>query len=78
MAPPTNRRSGHSRRAQYSNFVGYVIAIAGALVGVVLLLVSINNANAFSGLRSAAQDAAAPPAQLAATTRTSSQGLGPR
>ena len=75
MAPPTNRRSGHSRRAQYSNFVGYVIAIAGALVGVVLLLVSINNANAFSGLRTAAQDAATPPAQFAATTRTSSQGL---
>lgn len=75
MAPPTNRRSGHSRRAQYSNFVGYVIAIAGALVGVVLLLISVNNANAFSGLRTAAQDTAAPAAQLATTSRTSSQGL---
>ncbi len=75
MAPPTNRRSGHSRRAQYSNFVGYVIAIAGALVGVVLLLISVSNANAFAGLRTAAQDTAAPTAQLAAKGRTSSQGL---
>jgi rod shape-determining protein MreC len=75
MAPPTNRRSGHSRRAQYSNFAGYVIAIAGALVGVVLLLVSINNAGAFTGLRTTAQDAAAPAARLAAKSRTSSQGL---
>ncbi len=75
MAPPTNRRSGHSRRAQYSNFIGYVIAFFGALVGAVLLLVSMSNANAFSGLRTTAQDAAAPPAHLAAKTRTSSQGL---
>lgn len=75
MAPPTTRRSGHSRRAQYSNFVGYVIAIAGALVGAVLLLISVNDANAFSGMRAAAQDTAAPAAQLATKGRTSSQGL---
>lgn len=75
MALPTNRRSGHSRRAQYTNFFGYVIAIAGALVGVALLLISISNANAFSGFRAIAQDAAAPAAQAAAKGRTSSQGL---
>lgn len=75
MAPPINRRSGHSRRAQYSNFIGYVIAFAGALVGGLLLLVSVSNASAFSGLRTSAQDAAAPPARLAANGRTASQGL---
>ncbi len=75
MAPPTNRRSGHSRRAQYTNFIGYVIALAGALVGAVLLLVSTGNASAFSGLRSTAQDAVAPAAQISASGRTSSLGL---
>ena len=37
MAPPSSRRSGHSRRAQYGQFTGYVIASVGALIGAVLL-----------------------------------------
>jgi rod shape-determining protein MreC len=75
MAPPNNRRPGHSRRAQYTTFLGYVLAFAGALVGGAMLLVSTGNASAFSGLRSAANDAAAPGAKLAAGGRTGSQGF---
>jgi len=36
MAPPNSRRAGFSRRAQYSLFASYVIAIAGLLVGLLL------------------------------------------
>lgn len=38
MAPPSPRRPGFSRRAQYSLFAGYVIAVAGALVSLLLVL----------------------------------------
>ncbi|MEP6786503.1 MAG: rod shape-determining protein MreC [Sphingomonadales bacterium] len=38
MAPPQNRRSGFSRRAQYGLFASYVVAIAGVLVGLLLAL----------------------------------------
>ena len=38
MAPPTNRRGGFSRRAQYGLFASYVIAIAGMLVGLLLVI----------------------------------------
>ncbi len=38
MAPPSPRRPGFSRRAQYSLFAGYVIAVVGALVGLLLVL----------------------------------------
>ena len=38
MAPPTSRRGGFSRRAQYGLFASYVIAIAGLLVGLLLAI----------------------------------------
>ncbi len=75
MAPPGNRRPGYSRRAQYGNFFGYVGAAIGVGLGVLLLVVSISDSTAFSGLRGAAGDAAAPSAQVAAGARTESQGL---
>lgn len=52
MAPPRNRRPGFSRRAQYGLFLGYVIAVGGALVGAALLLISTFNPPAFAALRS--------------------------
>ncbi len=75
MAAPNNRRPGHSRRAQYGNFFGYLAAIIGLLVGVVLLVVSTGNAGAFSGLRTTAQDTTAPAAKAVAGARTGSQNL---
>lgn len=38
MAPPSPRRPGFSRRAQYSLFAGYVAAIGGILVGLLLIV----------------------------------------
>jgi rod shape-determining protein MreC len=74
VAPPGNRRPGYSRRAQYGTFFGYVVAAIGIGIGVILLIISISDNTAFSSLRNAAGDAAAPPAELAAGVRTESQG----
>lgn len=75
MAPPGNRRSGFSRRAQYSTFAGYLIAVAGVIVAGLLLVVSTRDSTTFAGLRGAATDATAPAAQVAAKARTDSQSI---
>ena len=51
MAPPRHERPGFSRRAQYGIFFGYILAIAGAVVGAVLLLLSTFNPAAFAAAR---------------------------
>jgi rod shape-determining protein MreC len=51
MAPSRNRRPGFSRRAQYGLFLGYVIAVAGSLVGAVLLALATLDPPAFAALR---------------------------
>ncbi|MBJ6120884.1 rod shape-determining protein MreC [Sphingomonas mollis] len=60
MAPARDRRTGFSRRRQYGLFLGYVLAIAGAVVGAVLLVASTFNPPLFSGLRMAAAGVTAP------------------
>ena len=75
MAAPSNRRPGYSRRAQYGNFFGYIAALIGAALGVILLIISTNNAGSFSVVRSAASDVSAPAAKAASGARSSSQGL---
>lgn len=70
MAPPSSRRSGHSRRAQFSVFTGYVIAAIGAVIGAVLLAISLWNPGAFSGLRGAASDTVEPAGEVTAAARS--------
>lgn len=60
VSTPGNRRPGHSRRAQYNTFFNYLLAVGGLAIGVVLLLVSLADNDAFSGARSAANAAVAP------------------
>ncbi|MGN5374137.1 rod shape-determining protein MreC [Sphingomonas hankookensis] len=60
MAPPRNHRPGFSRRAQYTVFAGYVLAASGALVGAILLLISIIDPRAFAALRGAVREATTP------------------
>lgn len=60
MAPAHDRRTGFSRRRQYGIFVGYVLAVAGAAVGAVLLIASTFNPPLFSGLRMTAASVTAP------------------
>lgn len=75
MVPPDNRRPTYSRRAQYGNFLNYVIAFAGLAAGVLLLVVSLGSTSAFGGLRSAAGDIAAPAGQVSAKGRTEARGF---
>lgn len=70
MAPTSSRRSGHSRRAQYSVFTGYLLAGLGALVGAVLLGVSLWQPAAFGDLRGAATDVVEPAGTATAATRS--------
>ncbi|MFN3434373.1 MAG: rod shape-determining protein MreC [Sphingomonas sp.] len=60
MAPARDRRTGFSRRRQYSAFLGYVLAVAGAIVGAVLLVVSTFNPPAFAALRMGVASLTAP------------------
>lgn len=71
----SSRRSGHSRRAQFSVFTGYVIAAIGAVIGAVLLAISLWNPNAFSGLRGVASDTVEPAGQTTASVRSGSTGI---
>ena len=60
MAPIRDRRTGFSRRRQYGVFLGYVLAVAGAVVGATLLAVSTFNPPAFAALRMALAGITAP------------------
>ncbi len=75
MAPPDKRRSSYSRRAQYGLFTGYVLAGIGALVGAILLGLSLWQPAAFGGPRSAAREAVKPVAETGAATRASGQNV---
>jgi rod shape-determining protein MreC len=75
MAPKSSRRSSNSRRVQYSVFTGYVLATIGAVVGAVLLGLSLFDPGFFSGPRTVAHDATAPAGEAAAVVRTESKGL---
>ncbi|TCM22012.1 rod shape-determining protein MreC [Novosphingobium sp. PhB165] len=69
MAPPANRRSSYSRRAQYSTFLSYSAGVLGAVVGIGLVVVSLVNPDMFSSLRGFASDATEPASQAAAGGR---------
>ncbi|HEV2867596.1 MAG TPA: rod shape-determining protein MreC [Allosphingosinicella sp.] len=60
MAPPSSRRPGFSRRAQYGLFLGYVVAVAGMIVAVLLLAIAIVDPRGFAAIKGAALDATTP------------------
>lgn len=57
---PSNRRPGFSRRAQYGLFFGYVTAVSGAVVALLLLVLSAVDPNGFGVLKGAVSDATLP------------------
>lgn len=67
MAPVRDRRTGFSRRRQYGAFLGYVLAVAGAVVGAVLLVVSTFNPPAFAAMRMTVASVTAPVSSALAT-----------
>ena len=75
MAPPSSRRSGFSKKAQFSLFTGYLLAGAAAVLGLALLILSLWQPAAFAPLRGVAGEAVAPVGAGSAEVRTRSQGL---
>ena len=75
MPPSANRRPGHSRKAQFGIFTGYVIAALGALIGAILLGISLWQPGTFSSLRGVAGDATTPVGRSVAGGRAEGQGL---
>ncbi len=76
MAPPIHRRPGHSRKAQYGLFATYVLAIAGAIVAALLLLLSIADPKGFNALRTVASEVVAPISRFTDQVRRSIAGMG--
>lgn len=60
MAAPAGPRPGWSRKAQYSLFFGLVAAVAGLIVGLIMLVLSLVAPSAYAGVRGAALDVTAP------------------
>lgn len=60
VAPPAGSRPGWSRRAQYGLFFGLLATIAGVVVGLMLLGLSILAPSSFVRVRGMALDATAP------------------
>jgi len=60
VAPPSNRRPGYSRKAQYGLFFGLLVAVAGIGVGLLLLAASIIDPTGLRAVRGAAMDVTTP------------------
>ena len=60
MAASAGPRPGWSRRAQYSLFFSFLAVIAGLIVGLILLILSLVAPQSYSAVRGAALDATAP------------------
>lgn len=60
MAPPSPRRPGFSRRAQYGIFATYVIAIFGALLSLLLVVTARIDPTGHAALQSLISDVTAP------------------
>ncbi|MCW4460787.1 rod shape-determining protein MreC [Sphingomonas sp. BT-65] len=75
MAPPRNRRPGFSRRAQYGLFISYVLAAGGALVGVVLLVLSFLHPPAYAVARGTLAELVTPIASGLDWTRRGISGI---
>lgn len=69
MAQPSSRRSGFSKKQQYSVFTGYLLATLGALLGLALVVLSIWQPSALQPLRGGATDVSATIGEAPAAAR---------
>jgi len=60
MARPSSRRPGHNRKAQYSLFASYVVAMTGAAAGLLLIGVAIFDPTGFAAIRTATAEISRP------------------
>ena len=72
MAPPSPRRPGFSRRAQYGIFASYVIAVAGAAFALLLVLTARFDPNGHSALQSILSDLTSP---VSSAARSAMRGV---
>jgi len=75
MAAPAGARPGWSRKAQYSLFFGLVAAIAGLIVGLIMLVLSLVAPSAYAGVRGAALDITAPITGALSEVATTVEGV---
>lgn len=75
MAPPILRRTGWSRKAQYSLFFGFIALIAGLAVGLVLLIISLVAPRTFDQIEGAALDATRPVREATTKVVTTVNGV---
>ncbi|SMF78418.1 rod shape-determining protein MreC [Allosphingosinicella indica] len=73
MAPPSKRRPGFSRRAQYGLFLSYVVAAGGVILALLLLIVAVIDPRGFNGLKGLALDLTAP---VSSAGRGAVRGIG--
>lgn len=60
MARPPSRRPGLNRKAQYSLFASYVVAMVGAAIGLLLVVVAIFDPTGFAAIRIATAEISRP------------------
>ena len=72
MAPPTSRRSGFSRRAQYGLFASYVIAIVGLFIGLLLAVTARFDPTGHDAIQGVFADITSP---IAGAGRSAASGL---
>jgi rod shape-determining protein MreC len=75
MAASAGPRPGWSRRAQYSLFFSFLAVIAGLIVGLILLILSLVAPQSYSAVRGAALDATAPVSGALREVTTTVTGL---
>ena len=76
MAPSLGARPGWSRRAQYSLFFSFLLAVAGLVIGLFLLALSLVSPDSYRAVRGAALDVTAPITGALGEVVTTVQGLG--
>jgi rod shape-determining protein MreC len=75
MVRPAHRRPGQSRKAQYSLFVAYVIAVTGAVAGLLLAILSVVDPIGFAQLRVASHEISAPVTRVSRSVIGSISGI---
>jgi rod shape-determining protein MreC len=76
MAPSLGARPGWSRRAQYSLFFSFILALAGLVIGLFLLAMSLVAPARYDAVRGMTLDVTAPITGALSEVVTTVQGLG--
>lgn len=76
MAPPRSRRPGYSRKAQYGLFLGYVAAVTGALLALLLIVAAMFDPQGFGALRARISDLTAPASSAGRSTIRGTGSVG--